>query len=149
MPLDTEKLIGLIQDLDHLVPREGAAVKLDQYGGGPDESRLAANRAGYLRLGIEFLKAAFAEPVNYSDDPIPDKNGDGQINVDLDYMILRGTEIHFDWFERTENLKAPDEYDMSNRWSIGCMIQLLLLIAVTFFMTWGFVSFFKLIILRW
>lgn len=63
MPLNDAYIKELIENLDQSVSSEGAAVRLDQYGGGPDESQITGNRVGYLRLGIEFLKAAYAEPI--------------------------------------------------------------------------------------
>ena len=59
--MDEDKIKAIIKQLDDEVPREGAKVILEQYGGGPDESQIVANQKGYLRLGVEFLKAAFAK----------------------------------------------------------------------------------------
>src|SRR5688572_15306493 len=58
--VDERKVQDAIAFLDEEVPRGHARVKLDQYGGGPDESRIIANKDGFLRLGVEFLKAAYA-----------------------------------------------------------------------------------------
>jgi len=85
----------LIAELDVAIPKEGARVQLCQYGGGPDESRVIATRRGYLRLGIEFLRAAYAAPC--------EKNP-GQIAVNLDYLLTDSSDIGFDWFERVDSL---------------------------------------------
>lgn len=57
--LDKAALESLIRQLDAGVPREGAVVlqREDDEGG----TLITANRRGYLRLGVEFLKAASAE----------------------------------------------------------------------------------------
>lgn len=46
--MNEAEIAALVDRLDRLVPREGAHVRLEQYGGGPDESRIVANQASYL-----------------------------------------------------------------------------------------------------
>ena len=86
----------LIAALDAEVPREGAQVRLHQYGGGPDESQVQANPAGYLRLGIEFLKAAYSSP---GDPKTPQA-----VQVELGYLLRPDSTINFDWCERRDDL---------------------------------------------
>jgi hypothetical protein len=64
----------------------------ESYGGA---SRIvSANRRGYLRLGVEALKAAFAEPRS---EVQPNR-----VDVDLSYIV--GLEPEEDWaFERRED----------------------------------------------
>jgi hypothetical protein len=88
----------MVADLDAAVPREGARVHLSQYGGGPDESKLVANQRGYLRLGVELMRAAFAHPSPKSPE---------LIEVDLKYLLTEDSTVGFDWFERREDLSAP------------------------------------------
>jgi hypothetical protein len=101
--VDTERISSLINELDKQVPKDGAIVEAKQYGGGPDESKITANRAGYLRLGIEFLKAGFSETSD------KDKK---QLSTDIRYLFTDDSDVCFDWFERVEdfqkqkNLKA-------------------------------------------
>lgn len=97
--MDEKTIRSAIELLDAAVPREGARVRLRQYGGGPDESALEANEAGFLRLGIEVLKGARAAP--RPDSP------PGWIALDLDYLLTRDSNIVFDWIERTE--LPPDD----------------------------------------
>lgn len=66
--MDEEKIKKLISGLDESVSKEGAAVQFNAYGGGPDESYIQANKQGYLRLGIEILKAAYSPRVKVKDD---------------------------------------------------------------------------------
>ena len=105
--MDNEQpIVELIEKLDKLAPKEGAIVKFQQYGGGPDESRIIANRNGYLRFGIELLKASFAEPVNKAGD------NPNAININLDF-VPKDSEIQFDWFDRTEDLNIKEETSSS------------------------------------
>jgi len=85
----------LVAELDAAVPRDGARVSITQYGGGPDESRVIANRRGYLRLGIEFLKAAFA--------PLEKQH---LIKADIRYLLTEDSDVGLNWFERREDLPA-------------------------------------------
>src|SRR5271167_2697647 len=94
---DTEQIKKMIADLDAAVPRDGARVHLSQYGGGPDESKVIANQRGYLRLGIEFLRAAFAPSSPKSQETI---------ETDLRYLLTEDSTVGFDWFERREDLTA-------------------------------------------
>ncbi len=98
-----QKILSLIKELDKEVPTEGAVVKFEQYGGGPDESQIIANKKGYLRLGIKFLKAAFADPIILDKET---KNGEVEdIEIELNDLVLSESDINFDWFQRTENIE--------------------------------------------
>ena len=94
---DKERIKNMVADLYAAVPRAGARVYLSQYGGGPDESKMVANQRGYLRLGIELLRAAFAPPSPQTQE---------QIQVDLRYLLTDDSTVGFDWFERREDLAA-------------------------------------------
>jgi hypothetical protein len=93
--VDSHRLSELIGELDDQVPVDGAIVQFIQYGGGPDESKIIANRLGYLRLGIEFLKGGIA---------IPSGAAPSLVNVVIDYLTDDNSNISFDWFEHTEAL---------------------------------------------
>lgn len=95
--MDEDKLKAIIKQLDDEIPRDGAKVILEQYGGGPDESQIVANQKGYLRLGVEFLKAAFAERKSIS------KKGYDSVPIDLGYLISENSTVDFDNFEITES----------------------------------------------
>jgi hypothetical protein len=97
---DTEQIKKMVAELDAAVPRDGARVHLSQYGGGPDESKVVGNQRGYLRLGIEFLRAAFAPPTTKSQE---------QIDADLRYLLTEDSTVGFDWFERREDLTTTTQ----------------------------------------
>jgi hypothetical protein len=100
-------------ELDAFVPREGARVCSSQYGGGADESKLVGNQRGYLRLGIEFLRAALTTP-----NPEPH----GSIDVDLRYLLTDDSTVRFDWFERSEDLDAAMPAGRKPGWLISAIV---------------------------
>lgn len=97
--IDEDKIRKLIEALDHSVPREGGRVKMSEYGGGKDESMIIANRTGYLRFGIEFLKCAFAGPTKDANE------NNNYIEADIQYLVTKDSTVNFDWFERREDVK--------------------------------------------
>jgi len=101
--MDSDELKNIINKLDKEVPKENAAVLIEQYGGGPDESQIFANTNGYLRLGIEFLKAAIA-------DIGSTETRENSIDVNLEYLEHPDSSIWFDYFERTEDLVISREH---------------------------------------
>ena len=67
----------IISKLDQQIPKEDAEVIFAAYG----ETAAYANKQGYLRLGIEFLKMAYS-----------DSDGVGV----LDYMMADQSDFTFD-----------------------------------------------------
>ena len=127
--MDQQQIEETIELLDSLVPREGARVKLHQYGGGPDEGQVIANESGFLRLGIEFLKAAFAQP-DSSNEP-------NAVEVDIDYLVTDDSSINFDWFERRD-LPSSEPTSRGSRIVpvlIGCTFIATGVLAVVGFIT--------------
>jgi hypothetical protein len=121
---EAEEISSLVSELDRKVPQQGAVVELKQYGGGPDESKVIANQLGYLRLGIEFLKAAFKQP--------SEKNPDA-IEVDLRYLLSDDSDVGFDQFERREDMKERQiEKTSAIPAVVGCCLAILLLAVVVF-----------------
>jgi hypothetical protein len=110
-----EHLHNLISQLDDSVPREGAVVVEYDLDDCMSDGFLA-NRLGYLRLGIEFLKAAFAEP-RRNTLPHSDEQRDF-VDVELDYLTNRKSNYLFardedveyeDWFEPQVTVWPNDE----------------------------------------
>jgi hypothetical protein len=114
----------LVRELDAEVSREGAFVHLTQYGGGPDESSIIANQSGYLRLGVELMKAGLAP----ADTDAP------AVKLDLDGLLTPHSDLQFDWCERREAPPPPYKGALSpaaNRIiAVGCLLFLLLSIAL-------------------
>ena len=79
---DTE-IKELIRKLDSSVSKEGATATFRAFG----ETAVLANRTGYLRLGIEFLKRAYDETNDSST---------------IDYMISEDSDFSIDHFTTTQ-----------------------------------------------
>ena len=117
--LDDDGLKRLIRQLDDAVPREGAVV-VEHDAQGYDDAHflLTANRRGYLRLGIEYLKAAFAEHTSVAHPH--------RVDVDLSYMA--GFEDNA--FERREHVKPAsrnsEKIDIRTKTILGAIAMLAL-----------------------
>jgi hypothetical protein len=92
--ISDDEIQQIIARLDVIVPREGATVIFSQCGGGPDESKVRANAQGYLRLGLELMKGAYAQA--------KDKENASLIAVDIGYLVDDRSDVMFDTFERAE-----------------------------------------------
>jgi hypothetical protein len=96
-----DELKRAVDELDKSIPKDNARVSLQRYGGDLDEAFIVATERGYLRLGVEFLKAGLAPYV-------PAERSLGQrpyaIDVDLDYLITEDSDVRFDYFERSEDV---------------------------------------------
>ena len=99
--MDDKKIKEIVENLDHTVPKDGALANFYIYGGGEDETAVIANKLGYLRLGTEFLKAAYAESVENMD------NESSAIRMDISYLKVPGSSMTVNLFERSEDLAKP------------------------------------------
>jgi hypothetical protein len=105
------------------VSREGAFVHLTQYGGRPDESSIIANQAGYLRFGLELMKAGLAPP----DTDAP------SVKVDLGYLLTPNSDLRLDLCERRD--RPPENKGQLSPFTnriigIGCFLLFLLSVAL-------------------
>ena len=98
--MNDDKLKKTIKELDESVSKDDAVVQFDIYGGGADEGFIQANQKGYLRLGIEFLKAAFAPKKS-------DKKTKNIIDSGIQSLTSDESPIRFDWLERKESISPP------------------------------------------
>ncbi len=89
----------LVEELDALVPRTDAVVVMNVYRGGCDESQITATENGYLRLGIELLKAPSA--LHFVDGK------DIQLDVNLEGLVSEQSDINFYVFH-LDNTLRPD-----------------------------------------
>ena len=92
---DAAYVQALTTQLDEAVPREGH-VEVIADPQEPGYRLVRANQLGYLRLGIEFLKAAYA----------PDSGGKHRL-VSLDLGYLEGLGQRCYSFERREDVWSP------------------------------------------
>ena len=89
----------------------------------PESTLVRANRLGYLRLGVEFLKAADG----------PTTRGAGRDLVDVDLGYLTGLEQHCYSFERREDVWGPMSAEESSSvvaGIVGSIIALLFLASL-------------------
>jgi len=114
--INEDELHALIGQLDERIGKEGAIVRLvNEYD---DGTVIVANHLGYLRLGVEFLKAAY----------VPLKDGaDGSDVIDVDLPYLFGQRSICYQFGRRENdLPAPElgpgEGQMPAMAGLGCLL---------------------------
>jgi hypothetical protein len=116
--MNEQKVRAAIELLEHEVPVTGGRVRFHQYGGGPDESQVVANQSGFLRLGIEFLKAAFVS-ADLAENP-------HVIDVSLDYLVTDDSSISFNWFERREDLPQPSPTAVCSPWLLIVFLSIIL-----------------------
>jgi len=127
--MDVDKIRIFVEELDELVPEDGAAVRLDQYGGGPDESQIVANQAGLLRLGIELLKTGL---IPSTQKPKEWKKG---VALDFEGLVLEDSTVQFDWceFQKDLGVEPPPPRSLFDRMlPIGCLMVLLTVLLFSF-----------------
>jgi hypothetical protein len=115
------KIQSLLRELDQAIPREGHLEILrdpEEY----DDTFVRANKHGYLRFGVELLKAAYAPP----------KPTGSRELVDVDLGCLEGFDANRFTFERREDVLSPiymtptNGVSQSVGWVIGlCFFGLL------------------------
>lgn len=130
---DAGYIQSLTKQLDEAVPHAGH-VEVVQDPNDWDYKHVRANELGYLRLGIELLKAAYAAPVS---------GEKGTLNLDLGY--LEGFEHRNYSFERREDVWSPmfaqqPESTISQivGWSIGLLFAAAFLIGAFTMVRWLF-----------
>ena len=116
--MNFDELADIANKLDAGVSKENAAVRFYQYVGDGEEGSVTATRAGYLRLGIEFLKAGSAPPKADKDD---------LIDVELQYLIDDNSSITFSTFEMVEELEAQ-KYEDS--WGTTIFIYVIIIVLI-------------------
>lgn len=127
---------ALVEQLDQAVPRKGDVV-VDANPDDEGRTVVKATRLGYLRLGIEFLRAA--------DAPARSDVRPGQLDLDLTY--LTGVDNQCYSFELHENLPVwrPSDDTAGSSGGRGC--TLIVALIAFFILTSLLVGAFT--ILRW
>ena len=121
--MDESTILDLTRQLDRAIPRDGAIVRVNCEGGLPEEMecnvRLIANRAGYLRLGVACLQAAFAPHLT------KDRGVSDAIQIDARDLFGENSDDPSVKFERTEDVRTiRDEAEtvaetVPSPWSAG------------------------------
>jgi hypothetical protein len=105
------ELRELVDELDRLVPREGAKLKMPA---DTDGNTTVGTQRGYLRLGVELLRAGLA-PIDSTPSEIP------RIPLDITYLLTADSRTPFELCEideRVEELRPVDR-------KLGALGQLL------------------------
>lgn len=89
--MNGEKIRGLIEELDSFVPTEDKAVRLVLLDEHESNVLVEGTRAGYIRLGVELVKAAVA-----GEEPAP--GGASFLRVDVAPMLADDSDLSLDTF---------------------------------------------------
>lgn len=131
--VDIQKLKSLISQLDEMVPKENAHVGLVCVGG-PSESEMLGNAAGYVRFGIELMKGGIADAT--------DPESPNDIEVDLEKIIDEGSDVHFNIFTRDEaaEIKKLPPITWKDRFILVAVVVMLFAVGVLGFAAMRFTS---------
>jgi len=137
-----EKLKKLITELENRNEKDKAYFGFYQYGGGPDESCIKANRKGLELYAAELLKAGIeSENLEYNENQI------ASIGLDIDWIDEDG-EFFFDYVELTNKDKEPKKKfpEYKETWKdkifkigcigIGILLVGLILVGIITVITW-------------
>ena len=126
MELDDEteaELRDLVDRLDRLVPREGAHLTLPTDAEG---RATVGNRLGYLRLGIEMLRAALS-PVPASDE------APARVVPQVEGLLTEGSRAPFELCELDESIgsrpPAQSRLGVFGQMGAGVAVVLILILA--------------------
>jgi hypothetical protein len=123
--MNEARIKELVEELDRIVPKEGASVSFRQYGGGPDESKIVGSRTGLLRAGVSLLRAGVAPP--------GEKKEIGDLS-DLGAITHSESEYRFDYFEESAlpEDRAAEEKNRRVAKRIGYGLLAVVLLTVGF-----------------
>ena len=114
------ELRELANQLDRLVPREGAKLRLPS---DPDGNTTAGTQRGYLRLAIELLRAGLQPLERGNEHDIP------HIPLDIDYLLTPDSKSPFDLCEVVEDVeRLPPSVQKLH--PVGQLIAAVLAVAV-------------------
>jgi hypothetical protein len=136
--LTQEKLQQIIDQFDEHALRQQGIFGIYQYGGGPDESFIRANKEGLELYALELLKSAKRM------EGIPVNKGVNSIPFDEDWTE-ESSDMHLHYIEpvtRKQKIKSDEEHKrfISKLLPYGCgLIFIILLIAIIV----GFETMFK------
>ena len=127
--LDLPEIRRLVTALNTLVSAPEESVRLQQLGGGPDESGIEATQEGALKLGVIILNAALED-----DSFLRAEN----FNLGLRSLLTDDSDVGFDRFDRRDELKVSRNDGTRKRLSVFLMIVIagMLCLALVGFVAW-------------
>lgn len=119
-----EEIQGLVERLDRLVPKIGAHLMIPA---DPSGTTIVGNRIAYLRLGIEFLKAALHPAQGPSDDP-------PRIGPNIGYLLAEGSKSPFELCELDESIvsRPPVQSRLGPLGQLGAGVLVVALLVLLF-----------------
>ena len=128
------ELDELIARLDRLVPKQGAHLKIPA---DRDGNTAVGNRLGYLRFGVELLRASL-RPMPGSGEAPP------RILPDLDYLLTTGSKTPFDLCEIDESIvsRPPVASRLGAFGQLGAgvfVVGVVILLLLGALVVWGWV----------
>jgi hypothetical protein len=100
--MNLNEIKRIVDELDRGISKENAKVSIQKYGDDLDEAFIVATERGYFRLGVEFLKGGFTPYLSPENTMAKRPYA---VDVELDYLLTEDSDVHFDYFERTEDIK--------------------------------------------
>ena len=97
------RLLTLIRELDETVPPAPNSVAIYAEDWEFAQAGLIATEGGYLRFGVEMLKAATVTPCERQED------GTFTLNPAIAPLLAPHSEVQFEWFTLTDELTKPAE----------------------------------------
>jgi hypothetical protein len=118
------ELQDLVERLDHLVPKEGAHLTLPADAEG---RTTAGNRAGYLRLGIELLRAALSPEPASGEAP-------ARVVPRVEELLTEGSRPPFELCELDESIgsRPPAESRLGVFGQMGAGVGVVLILILAF-----------------
>ena len=92
---DRPDLDDLVDQLDRAIPREGATLRIP---GDADGTTTVGTQQGYLRLGVEFLKAGLRPQALGDSHDIP------HVPLEIGYLLTKDSSAPFDMCELVDQM---------------------------------------------
>ncbi len=135
--MELDEIKKVIDTLDRGTSKENAAVRLDTCD--PGDLFVMATQNGYLRLGVELLKAAFEQRA------AGDNDAKSQfIEVDTAYLISKDSSLDFSSFERVDALVEESQEESISE-SLIMYLVLAVLISILLLAVIGLISIVRLV----
>jgi hypothetical protein len=109
-----------VDELDAAISKDGAELLVYCEDIEAQAVELTGNRKGYLRAGIEMLKAAV----------VPMRSGDSITPIDLDYLVRNARSLHVKRLTREEDVQSALPPGRTKSWKenaigMGCLVLLI------------------------